>query len=37
AHLSKLEVAERDGEVWWQPDALFRMPVLLSPVPPTAS
>ncbi|AJW44911.1 MULTISPECIES: Rieske (2Fe-2S) protein [Ralstonia] len=26
AHLSKLDVAERDGAVWWQPGALFRAP-----------
>ena len=26
AHLSKLDITERDGAVWWQPDALFRAP-----------
>jgi nitrite reductase/ring-hydroxylating ferredoxin subunit len=35
AHLSKLDVAERDGAVWWQPDALFRAPAATpAPLPP---
>lgn len=35
AHLSKLDVAERDGAVWWRPDALFRAPAPTpAPLPP---
>jgi nitrite reductase/ring-hydroxylating ferredoxin subunit len=31
AHLSKLDVVERNGAVWWQPDTLFRVPTPESP------
>ncbi|EFP65648.1 Rieske [2Fe-2S] domain [Ralstonia pickettii] len=36
SHLSKLEVAERDGAVWWQPDTLFRAPVSAPEPTPSA-